>query len=190
MLANIVPWADLPDHLKPVFSDKYQRNSNFVLIEYNGELLDYFCDNESLDKFDKELQPLIEWINRAYQLGIGNTKDKPSANLCAYLAHMNAEEMRKGLVKAGDDPFEKRKAVEEARKFDEISARFSNGLLIAEVRDLRDELVAFKIKGEGGFTYSLNQTGTTCTCRAALTGSATCWHMRAIEIYLEAYKAL
>ncbi len=182
---SVVPWANLPAHMK----QGKDKTASYLLIEDDGNLVDYFTDAGMPARLD-ELSLMIEWIEKAYKLGAGDTINKPSNKLCSYLAHLSAEEMRKGLTAFADDPFEKRKALEEARKMDEVSDRYAKGLTISEIRDTHDKLVAFKIKGESGFTYSLNPNGNTCTCTAGLTGSKICWHMRAIEIYREAMKTL
>ena len=186
-MVNVVvtPWANLPAHMK----GQERVSANYLLIYDDDNLVDYYTDEKMSEKFTDELQPLIEWISKAYKLGAGNTDKKPSPELCAYIAHLNAEEIRTSKLGAGD-PYELRKATDEARKFDEVSDRFAKGLTISEIRDMKGRLVAFKIKGESGFTYSLDRAGTSCTCRAAMTGSNTCWHMRAVEIYLEAYKSI
>lgn len=175
---KIVGWDELPPHMK---HDADHSALYTLIYSADGTLLDYFNNKENY------FNELSAWVKKAYEIGRGEfSPNKPQKRSLVFIAHNMAEVYRR---QESDNSIDTRFFIKEARKWDEVSRRFSGGLEIHPVFDETGIVVAYKVRGESGYTYSVNATIDVCSCEAGLAGKD-CWHLAAVDVYAKAVKAI
>jgi hypothetical protein len=179
LTVNLYARKELPSHLRHLV-ETVKGDINVLVIENDGAVLDYYLETE-MDFANAS--PLIQWISKAYEIGYG--LESPSRQKCAKVAHVIAERLRAAAENAPDGLNEKH-LIAEARKYDAVADRFLKGLSISVLHE-DGNIIAFKVKGDGGYVYSLNSQGDTCTCHLGQKSTQLCWHICAVECWRKAY---
>lgn len=178
LTVNVYTNKQLSSHLKHLV-ETVKGDIKVLVIENDGAVLDYYLETE-MDFGNAD--PLIKWISKAYQVGYG--LETPSPKDCAIQAHLIAERLR-GAVEYATDGLNEKHLIAEARKYDAVADRFLKGLSIS-VLHKDGKIISFKVKGDGGYVYSLNSEGDKCSCHLGQKSTQLCWHMMAVECWKKA----
>jgi hypothetical protein len=155
-----------------------------LVIEVNGSVTNFFTTRHGGGVSEVDLLEFAEEMQKAYS--VTGTGLVPTNKECAFAAHMVASEFRMHGDNASN-PLQQKQFYTEARKYEDVCDRFLKGLSINQV-DLSGDIIAYYVKGDGGYAYSLNSSANSCTCHAGRNSTEICWHMRAVECFLTVKK--
>jgi hypothetical protein len=169
--------SNIPSHLRHLLVTPA---SAVLVIENETSVLEYFTGATESD-----LGFLADQMNRAYKLGKG--VDAPSFNECALAAHEVAEHYE-ASAEFAVDALQKEGYNREARHYHDVCDRYLRGLTVSPLVE-DDKVIAYYLRGDGGYAYRVDTGATHCSCHVGLKSKTKiCWHIRAIECYLRAEK--
>lgn len=180
--ATVYNHSNIPSHLRHLLEEPA---SAVLVIENSDSVVDYFLSRESGGLTETDLFEFSQAMQKAYLLG--NGMSKPTNRQCAYAAHIIASGFRQHGDAAGN-PLQQKQFYTEARKYEEVCDRFLKGLTISQLDRDDGTILAYYVRGDSGYAYSLNAGANSCTCHAGRSSSEICWHMRAVECFLTAQK--
>lgn len=172
---KIIPYSALPVEWTREYGDSFE--NEVFLAFYEGQEVTFVYHTS-------QLVALVEQI-RAIQ--IDTCYNGPTAQECAGVAHEVAAENWK-LYDSTLEKQDKLPFLELARDYDDIAVKFLDGLKIYPIIT-KSAIIAFKVRGARGDTYNLSPSGERCRCSAGLRG-VTCWHSRAVKVWLATNRAL
>lgn len=178
--ATVYNHSNIPSHLRHLLEES---TSAVLVIEAGDSVLNYFSTRKSGGITETDLFETAEEIQKAFF--IGNGASRPSNKQCAFIAHAFAS----GFRADGDteaNPLRQKKFYNEARKYEDVCDRFLKGLSVNALSDSEGKVISYYVKGDSGYAYSLNSGANSCTCQAGRSSTEICWHMRAVECFLEA----
>lgn len=156
-------------------------NDKFLVVyDDSGALLQVYSQEELVNTPEQALNILKFAVDNAFALA-NKTVVIPSPKLCAWLAHKEADKYSD--VSQGLSPLEQKEYLTLMHQFNEISDRFAKEQMPHPVYNPNNRVVAFKVKGDHGHTYSVDAGATHCTCAAGMKNQE-CWHVRMVDVYL------
>lgn len=177
MRSEILSFAELPNNVQ-LGKDP----EDIFLVVYDGDnILQVFSQQELINTPTQALNTLKFGIDYAYALG-AHTIVCPSPKVCAWLAHVEAE---KYSDTTGLTPLQEKVNLSLMHQFNQISDRFAKNQLPQPIyKPTNNRIIAFKVKGDHGNTYSVDAGATHCTCAAGMKNQE-CWHIKMVDIYLK-----
>jgi hypothetical protein len=180
--ASVYNVSNVPSHLRHLLESPV---SAVLVIESEDAVISYFHTRESGGLSETDLIEFCNEIERA-QKSLGASL-APTNRECAFIAHLFAQEYRSHGDSAAN-PLQQKQYYNEARKYDDVCDRYLKGLSVNALHSPSGNTIAYYVKGDSGYAYSLNASANSCTCHVGRNSSEICWHMRAVECFLAAGK--
>lgn len=181
--AAVYNHSNIPSHLRHLLEEPA---SAVLVIEHNDSVVNYFLARASGGILEVDLIEVAEEMQRAYALNDFSAM-RPTNRECALIAHRVADGFRRDGMMASN-PLEEKRFYNEARKYDDVCDRFLKGLVVSVLHSDEGDIIAYLVKGDSGYAYSLNASANSCTCHVGRNSTEICWHMRAIECFTMASK--
>lgn len=178
MYSEVVGFLELP------LDGRFEKSPDdkFLILKEDARIVDIIALSDLINTPDQALNILKYAIDLAYSLG-AKMLVSPSPKVCAWLAHVEAEKYSNSQ---GLSPLEQKRNIALTHQFNEISDRFAKGQIPQPIyKPTNNRILAYKVKGDQGHTYSVDAGATHCTCAAGMKNQE-CWHIRMVDIYLKA----